>query len=627
MKPGLSISIILILFVQLVVAQQLTNSRSEQGNFIIPMPYKVEIKQNTIKLGNPVYISASSDEETNAASFLTAFLKSRNTTTLFKSSAEAAIVFTTLNPENQELGKEGYTISASGDKINISANTGTGLFYGVQTLIQMLPADATVPLEMNGCEITDKPAFAWRGTMLDPARHMISLDYIRKHIDRMAMYKLNTLHLHLTDDQGWRIEIKQYPRLTEISSKRKETLIGWQGQYKNVSDFKFNGKVHSGYYTQQELRDLVAYAAARQVTIVPEIEMPGHSVCVLAAYPTLACNPGKYEVATYWGVFDDIICPTPAAIEFYENVLSEVCDIFPGTYIHIGGDEAPKVRWKESAYVQDLMKREGFDDVEKVQGWFNRQIESYLKSKNRKLIGWDEILEGGISASAGVMSWRGEAGGITAANMGNEVVMSPASKGLYWDHAYGNIAYEPDSIGRQEGNAALNKIYAYNPIPKDIAPDKKKYILGVQANLWAEYIRSPYAHEYLTFPRILALSEVGWTNTDNKNWYDFLQRTSPQYTRFQDAKINYRLPEPELAEEIKLTSRKYEIKLYSPIKGAIIRYTTDGTIPTINSDLYLHTIKIKKKLISEKKIIAIAITPEGKISAPAVISTKVKKAD
>ena len=627
MKPGISVSILLIFIVQLVAAQQLTNSRSAQGNYIIPMPYKVDIKGNTIKLGNPVYISAGSAEEKNAASFLTTFLKSRNTITQIKGSAEAAIVFTTLNPENQELGKEGYIITTSDNKISISANTGAGLFYGVQTLIQMLPADVKAPLEMHGCDITDKPAFAWRGTMLDPARHMISLDYIKKHIDRMAMYKLNTLHLHLTDDQGWRIEIKKYPRLTEISSKRKETLIGWQGQYKNVSDFKFDGKVHSGYYTQDELRELVAYAAARHITIVPEIEMPGHSVCVLAAYPTLACNPGKFEVATYWGVFDDIICPTPAAIEFYETVLDEVCDIFPGTYIHIGGDEAPKTRWKESDYVKELMKREGFDDVEKVQGWFNRQIESYLKSKNRKLIGWDEILEGGISASAGVMSWRGEEGGIKAANMGNEVVMSPGSKGMYWDHAYGNIAYEPDSIGRREGNATFSKIYAYNPIPKDIAPDKKKYILGVQANLWSEYIRSPYAHEYLTFPRILALSEIGWTDIDNKNWYDFLQRTAPQYVRFDEAKINYRLPEPELAQEVKLTSRKYEIKLYSPIKGAIIRYTTDGTTPTINSDLYLYPIKIKKKLISEKKIMAITITPDGKISAPALIYTKIKKAE
>jgi len=614
--------LLLILFVHVSVAQPISNNHSKQWNTIIPMPNKVEMKDKIIKLGNPIYISAVKADEVKAAQFLVAFFNTRNATAVVQENEKAVIVLKTLESTDESIGKEGYFLNTSDNKITISANTPTGLFYGIQTLIQLLPAETGTPLQLRGCNIMDKPAFAWRGTMLDPARHMIPVEYIKKHMDMMAMYKLNTLHLHLTDDQGWRIQINKYPRLTEIASKRNETLIGWQGNYKNFSDFKFDGKPHSGFYTQDELRDLVAYAKAREITIVPEIEMPGHSQCVLAAYPTLACKPGKYEVATYWGVFEDIICPTREAIEFYTNVLEEVCDIFPGTYIHIGGDEAPKTRWKESSYVQDLMKREGIDDVEKVQGWFNRQIESYLKSKNRKLIGWDEILEGGISENAAVMSWRGEEGGIAAASMGNEVVMSPGSKGMYWDHAYGNIAFEPDSIGRREGNAPLSKIYAYNPVPKDIPADKKGFILGVQANLWSEYIQSPFAHEYLTFPRMLALAEAAWTQIDNKNWYDFLHRTTPQYIRFDEKNINYRIPEPELSEPIKIKSRSQEIRLFTPLINCSIRYTTDGSLPTVTSELYTGPIRMKKKIVSTKLVTAITILADGRTSAPATIRLK-----
>jgi len=612
----------LVLIAQFAAAQQIANSRSAQGNNIIPMPYKIEIKEKSIQFGNKVNISANLPDELKVADFLTSFFKSRNRTTELTSNGEAAIILRTIRPANKVLGIEGYTLKTANNKIVITANTEAGLFYGVQTLIQMLPTDKKAPLIISNCEILDKPAFAWRGTMLDVARHMLPVEYIKKHIDMMAMYKLNTLHLHLTDDQGWRIEIKKYPKLAEIASKRKETLIGWQASYPTAEDFKFDGKPYGGFYTQEQLRDIVKYAADRQITIVPEIEMPGHSQCVLAAYPELACKPGKYATVTFWGVFDDILCPTPETITFFENILDEVCAIFPGTYIHIGGDEVPKTRWKESPYIQELMKREGIDDVEKIQGWFNRQIEEYLKSKNRKLIGWDEILDGGISESAAIMSWRGENGGIAAANMGNEVVMSPGSMAMYWDHAYGDLAFEPDSIGRQEGNAPLSKIYAYNPVPNEIAMDKKQYILGVQANIWSEYIKSAFAHEYLTYPRMLALAEIAWTLPENKNWNDFVQRTANQYIRFDEKRINYRLPEPIIIEEQSIVDGNYCFKLFTPIKGAKIRFTSNGNNPGKTSTEYEKPIKLKLKRGETVQLMAITVTSTGKQSAPAVLELK-----
>lgn len=622
MNTKLILLFVLIFSAQLINAQQVANSRWAQGNQVIPMPYKIEIKEKSIQFGSKVNIAANLPDEIKAADVLTAFLKTRNRSTELTSYGDALVILRIIRPANKALGTEGYTLKTANNKVVITANNGTGLFYGIQTLIQMLPADKKLPLSLSNCDILDKPAFAWRGTMLDVARHILPVEYIKKHIDMMAMYKLNTLHLHLTDDQGWRIEIKKYPKLAEIASKRKETLIGWQAAYPTIGDFKFDGKPYGGFYTQDQLREIVAYATDRQITIVPEIEMPGHSQCVLAAYPEFACKPGKYETATYWGVFEDILCPTPEAITFYENILDEVCAIFPGTYIHIGGDEVPKTRWKESPYVQELMKREGIDDVEKVQGWFNRQIEDYLKSKNRKLIGWDEILDGGISESAAIMSWRGETGGIAAANMGNEVVMSPGSMAMYWDHAYGDLAFEPDSIGRQEGNAPLSKIYAYNPVPKEIAADKKPYILGVQANIWSEYIKSPFAHEYLTYPRMLALAEIAWTFPENKNWEDFVQRTAPQYLRFEEKNINFRLPEPVFIQEQNMVDGNCTIKLITPIKGAKIRFTTNGKNPGNTSTEYERPIKLKLKRGETLQLMAITITSTGKQSAPAVLGLK-----
>lgn len=598
-------------------AQTETNSNFSEGNRIIPTPLKIQVSEKSITLPSKINISASWPEEVKCSAILIEYFKKYGRTTEYSDNGAANIILRVVRIPNKALGTEGYSLKTAENKIILTSNTETGMFYAIQSLIQMLELENKTSIKIHECNIVDKPEFAWRGIMLDVARHMLPLDYIKNYIDIMSFYKLNVLHLHLTDDQGWRIEIKKYPRLTEIASKRNQTLKGWQAGYAHDSDFVFDRKPYGGYYTQSELKELVAYAAARHITIVPEIEMPGHSVGVLAAYPELACKPGNYATATYWGVFDDIICPTPEALTFFKNVLDEVCEIFPGKYIHIGGDEAPKIRWNESEYVKNLMKQENIDNVEKVQGWFNRQIEEYLKSKDRKLIGWDEILEGGISSSAAVMSWRGEAGGIQAANAGNEVVMSPGSVGMYWDHAYTDIKYEPDTIGRREGNANMEKIYSYYPIPSDIDKSMIGYIKGVQANLWSEYIKSIGAHQYLSFPRMFALSEVAWSNPKNKNYADFTKRTSLYFPILTERNIIFRVPEPILLE-----SNPGSIKLYTPIAGANIKYTTDGKDPSKSSTIYTEPIQIKKGT----KVILKAVTQmaNGKMSAPASFSLPIQ---
>lgn len=610
--------LLLIVISALVIQLQAQNdhySTFNEGNRIIPAPLKVQLGENFITLPAKVNISASWPEEVKCSELLINYFKKYGKATELTDNGAANIIMRVLRIPNKAFGAEGYSLKTSENKIILTSNTEEGMFYALQTLFQMFTIENKTTFKLQECNIVDKPEFVWRGIMLDVARHMLPMAYIKNYVDIMSYYKLNVLHLHLTDDQGWRIEIKKYPELTAISSQRAQTLKGWQAGYKNESDFVFDGKPYGGYYTQDELKELVAYAAARHITIVPEIEMPGHALSILAAYPELACKPGSYATETYWGVFDDIICPTPESITFYKNVLEEVCQIFPSQYIHIGGDEAPKARWAESEYVKDLMKRENIEDVEKVQGWFNRQIEEFLSAKGRKLIGWDEILEGGISANAAVMSWRGEQGGINAANAGNEVVMAPGSAGMYWDYAYANIKYEPDTIGRREGNASLEKIYSYYPIPKNIDKAMASYILGVQANLWSEYISSPTAHQYLSFPRMFALSEIAWSNPNIKNYIDFVKRTSYQYPLVTDRKFIFRTPEP-VAEAI----TENTIKLYTPITNAKIRYTTDGKDPSKTSNLFTNQIKVKK---GENVVIkAITVMPDGKYSAPATFELK-----
>ncbi|MBM3891905.1 MAG: beta-N-acetylhexosaminidase, partial [Verrucomicrobia bacterium] len=443
------------------------------------------------------------------------------------------------------LGSEGYRLSVSASGVRIRAASKAGLFYGGITLCQLLPPLVfgaqrvqTVPQPdqwtMPCAEIEDRPRFAWRGLLLDPARHFLPLEFIKKFVDVMALHKLNTLQLHLTDDQGWRVEIKKYPRLTQIGSVRQESPR--KGDRKQGDGTPYG----PFFYTREQIRDLVAYARARHVTLVPEIEMPGHLLAALAAYPEYSCRGGPLTVRTRWGIEPDILCPgNDAAIAFATDILGEVMKLFPGRFIHIGGDEAPRDRWKSCPKCQARMKAEGLTREAQLQTWLNHRLEKFLASKGRRMIGWDEILEGGLTPQAAVMSWRGTKGGIAAAEAGHDVVMSPTSH-CYFDYAQARGPSEPECIG---GFIPLEKVYEFEPVPTTLTEAKRRHILGAQGNLWGEYFWTPQDVEYFAFPRAAALAEVVWSPAQSRNLDDFLARLQRHLKRLDQMGVNYRKPD------------------------------------------------------------------------------------
>ncbi len=433
------------------------------------------------------------------------------------------------------INNESYKLIVNEDNIEITANSQKGIFYGIESLYQLILANNKVGKELSipTLSISDKPRFKYRGMHLDVGRHMFPPSFIKKYIDMLAFYKFNTFHWHLTEDQGWRIEIKKYPKLTAIGSIRKETLIGHGDR--DSSEFTYDGKPYGGFYTQDEIRDIVAYAAARQITIIPEIEMPGHSLAALAAYPELGCSGGPYEVATRWGVFDDIYCTKDKTFEFLENVLLEVMDLFPSKYIHIGGDEAPKTSWEKCKVCQATMKREGLKNEHELQSYFIQRIEKFLNEHGRNIIGWDEILEGGLAPNATVMSWRGTEGGIAAAKQGHDVIMTPGET-CYFDHYQSKDKNEPLAIG---GYLPLENVYNYEPVPESLSAEEAKHILGAQANVWTEYMPKSEQVEYMVLPRMAALAEVDWTAKDKKDWNDFQNRIKTHFNFYKQLGYNY----------------------------------------------------------------------------------------
>ncbi|GEO20600.1 hypothetical protein CQA01_11340 [Cyclobacterium qasimii] len=502
---------------------------------------------------------------------------------------EAAIVLEEIqDPENAE----GYSMQIDSKQVIIKGST-KGIFYGLQSLFQLI--------EINGGQVTvpqlkivDTPAFGYRGIMLDVSRHFSSTDQIKKIIDLMGQLKLNTLHWHLTDDQGWRIEIKKYPKLTQVSSWRDSTIIG---QYYDFKPFIYDGKAHGGYYTQEEAKEIVKYAADRKITVIPEIELPGHSSAILAAYPELGSfdvyegigtgsiaavnedgkaydNDINQNVPGYWGVHYNIFGPTPQAFTFLEDVLTEIMEIFPSEYLHIGGDEVPKDHWKTSEIAQNVIKKENLADEHELQSHFIHQIELFLNKNNRKLIGWDEILEGGLAPNATVMSWRGEKGGIQAAKMGHDVIMTPNSH-MYFDHSQGaDKTTEPLAIG---GFLNLEKVYSYYPIPGELTNEESKHVLGVQANLWTEYIPTNNKLEYFLFPRAFALAEVAWTKRENKDFNSFsLERLPKRLLSLEENNVFFRIPEAIVAIRTDETSGRYLVEIHPMVDNASVFYTFDG---------------------------------------------------
>ena len=528
----------------------------------------------------------------------------------------SAIVFE--SKEDGSIPSEEYRMVIEPNRIIVVGGKESGTFYGMQSLLQLLPPAKAEKSAIPCGLIRDYPRFAYRGMHLDVSRHFFSVDFIKKYLDVMAMYKLNYFHWHLTDDQGWRIEIKKYPKLTSVGSKRAQTKVGAYG-YNDLYD----GMPYEGYYTQEQIREVVAYAAERHITIVPEIEMPGHSRAALSAYPEMSCDPSKtYEVAQTWGGYKDVYCPSETTFKILEDVLTEVMELFPGKYIHIGGDECDKDAWKASAFCQQLIKDSSLKDEEGLQSYFIRRMERFLNSKGRRIIGWDEILEGGLAPNATVMSWRGEQGGIAAAQEGHDVIMTPGSGGLYFDHAQSKSTQEPLNIG---GNAPLSKTYSYDPVPASLTPEQQKHVIGVQANLWTEYISTEAKAEYMLLPRMLALAEVAWSPKENKDYKNFSEQRIPTHLqRLEKKGYNYRVPVAIGAEDSIRTGSEIKIELKTLVAGAKIHYTLDEHEPTETDMIYTEPFTLPIPKGKEVILKTIVITEGGRrsISTRTVLSNK-----
>lgn len=443
------------------------------------------------------------------------------------------------HPDFEAGFKENYHLDINKARIKIIAeDDGAGAFYALQSLVQLISPQEVKSLkaapkksfEVPCLYIKDRPRYQWRGMHLDVCRHFFPVSFVKRYIDLIAAYKMNTFHWHLTEDQGWRIEIKKYPKLTSVGAWRSGTMVG------SYKDKKYDTIRYGGFYTQEEIKDVVAYATIRHITVVPEIEMPGHSLAAIAAYPWLSCNGQKQEVAKGWGVFDDVFCTKDSTFQFLQDVLTEVMELFPGKYIHIGGDECPKTRWKTCPNCQALIKKEKLKDEHELQSYFITRIEKFVNSKGKQIIGWDEILEGGLAPNAAVMSWRGTEGGIAAAKQKHFVVMSPG-KPCYFDHYQSkDKSKEPLAIG---GFNPLDSVYKYDPTPKVLNEQEREFIMGAQGNVWTEYILNEKHVEYMAVPRMIALSEVLWTQPENKDFRNFVLRLNKNKFILDNWQVNY----------------------------------------------------------------------------------------
>ncbi len=509
---------------------------------LIPLPNKVVQSNGEFKLTKETKIVLMNSSFELEVSYLNSYLKTNydlelQVVSVLPSDGNYMII---TEPEVKVGQLENYSLNVNQNQILFSAEGNAGLFYSMQTLLQLLPLQKSAEVKIPCVQIKDSPRYAWRGMHLDCSRHFFTKEEVKKYIDYLAMYKFNVFHWHLVDDQGWRIEIKKYPLLTKIGSQRKETIIGKPAFNKDGTpskDDKYDGIAYGGFYTQEDIKEVVAYAKSKYITVVPEIEMPGHSLAALAAYPNYSCTGGPFETFTKWGVSDDVYCAgNDSTFLFLENILSEVMDLFPGKYIHIGGDECLKDRWKVCPKCQKRIADEKLKDESELQSYFITRIEKYVNSKGKQIIGWDEILEGGLAPNAALMSWRGTEGGIAAAQQKHFVVMTPG-KPCYFDHYQSkDKTKEPLAIG---GFNPLVAVYAYNPTPQALLENESKYIMGAQGNVWTEYITDFAKVQYMSMPRMAALSEVLWTLPEKKNYKDFLMRLKIHSKTLDKMGVNY----------------------------------------------------------------------------------------
>ena len=444
--------------------------------------------------------------------------------------------------DDRALGEEGYRLSVTAAGADLRAATGRGLLHGIQTLRQLLPAEIMAaevvrgrPWTLPGVRITDMPRFGWRGAHLDVARHFLPVKFLHRYLDLLAVHKFSVFHLHLTDDQGWRMEIRKHPRLTEVGAWRRESMTG------RPRERRFDGRPHGGFYTQDELREVIARAAGLGITVIPEIEMPGHCQAAIAAYPELGNRPGEaVEVRTGWGISEEVLNAEDGTVSFFQDVLAEVMEVFPGRYVHVGGDECPKTAWRASPRAQERIRALGLAGEDQLQSWFIRQMGEYLSRAGRRLAGWGEIAQGGLPPGATVMSWQGEEAGIAAAGAGHDVVMTPQEY-TYFDWAQSAGPAEPIAIGPPgERVTALEKVYGYEPVPAALGPGEAGRVLGTQSQLWTEYIPDEHHAEYMTFPRLCALAEAAWSPARLRDWDDFLARLRVHLGRLDVMGVGYR---------------------------------------------------------------------------------------
>ncbi|WP_432714906.1 beta-N-acetylhexosaminidase [Pedobacter sp.] len=610
----------LVLFVSLAFP---AFAQQDENMGIIPVPVSVQRHNGTFLLDKTVVLISNSPANSKAVDLLNAFIVTKAGFALRETNKldgqQKAIVITSDGAD--QLPAEGYQIKITDNKVLITGKD-AGLFYAIQSVMQLMPEKVGNEIKIPTAEINDYPRFRYRGMMLDVCRHYFPVSFLKKYIDLLAQYKLNNFHWHLTDDQGWRIEIKKYPKLTTVGASRNGTIIG---HHPGVGT---DEEVYKGFYTQEEVKEVVAYAATKYVNVIPEIEMPGHASAAIAAYPQLSAFPerdtyidpkapwagsrkGK-QVQQTFGVFQDVFVPSENTFTFLQNVIDEVIALFPSKYIHVGGDESPKDYWKESAFCQKLIKDLKLKDEHELQSYFVQRMEKYINSKGRSIIGWDEILEGGLAPNATVMSWRGVEGGIAAAQQNHDVVMTPSTNGLYLDYAPSLSPDEPLTIG---GHAPYAKIYAYEPVPAVLTAAQQKYIMGVQANLWTEYITTPAKVEYMVLPRMFALAEVAWSQPGRKDFKNFSEERMPAHlARLDKAGTNYWVPTPLGQNEKVLNGSEFNIELKEPVPGATIYYTLDNYRPSENATPYQNPIKIKVAAGQKITLKTIVIMPSGKRS-------------
>ncbi len=573
---------------------------------IVPRPVRVRYSTGSFVLTNHTRILATDTESRRIAALFNEFLLDQLGMRLKFATGRStdSNVITFGQADSREL-PEAYRLSIKPKNIRVTGRP-AGLFYGMQTLTQLLPLGPHSSVELQGLEIIDYPRFRYRGVLLDVGRHFFSVTYLKKYLDLLAQYKINTFHWHLTDDQGWRIEIKKYPRLTEIGSRPSQFMRG-----SDLESYPSDEPPYGGYYTQDQIKEIVAYAKARFITIIPEIEMPGHSQAAIAAYPELACSftpPGANGASELRG---HIFCPKPETFAFLVKVLSEVISLFPGPYIHIGSDEVPRDEWKQSAEAQAIIKQEGLKSEDELQSFFVRHMEKFLNSQGRRLIGWDEILEGGLAPNAVVMSWRGQVGGIQAAQQKHDVIMSPTDY-CYLDYNQGDPLREPPSIG---GYLPLAKVYSYDPVPKELTPEEQRHILGVQGNVWSEYISTPDHLEYMVFPRLFAVSEVAWSPLEGKSYDDFRRRLPYQLARLERQRVNYRIPEPNGLKDFYTATQDHATVDLSPVNpGSQIYYTLDGSMASDQSRRYQSPFEIPLAENEKTSLNLVVVTPGGQHS-------------